>query len=188
MNNVSNKIKEVVKGFFKNHIYIMVLLFAIDMITKKVMENFLLSLPTHSYPVIEGFFSLTLVYNPGSFSGFLGNIPYGTFILMIASIVGGIGASIYLYKKFNSINIWMKIGLYLLIPGAFGNMVDRFLKVIGVQKGVIDFLDFKLPIIGDFPVFNFADICLTISLFILLIGYIILDYKNEKAKKEKVDE
>ena len=82
----------------------------------------------------------------------------------------------------------MKIGLYLLIPGAFGNMVDRFLKVVGVQKGVIDFLDFKLPIIGDFPVFNFADICLTISLFILLIGYIILDYKNEKAKKEKVDE
>ena len=60
-------------------------------------------------------------------------------------------------------------------------MVDRFLMVCGLQEGVIDFLHFyNLPIIGDFNVFNFADMCLTVSIVLVLVGYILDEKKNEK--------
>ena len=57
-----------------------------------------------------------------------------------------------------------------LISGAIGNMIDRF------KYGyVIDFLDFKLI---NFPVFNVADIYVTVSMFFVLILMIFV-YKEE---------
>lgn len=188
MNKFLSYLKRGCIFFFKHHLYIMVILFAIDMITKFSMEALLLSVSGHKIVVIPGFFNFTLVYNPGGFSGMLGDHEIGTFILMLCSIVGAVIAIWYLAKHFFTINIFMRIGLYLIIPGCIGNLVDRFLKVIGVKPGVIDFLDFHLPLIGDFPVFNFADSCLTISVIFIVIGLFLDDKHKEKEKSESEEQ
>ncbi len=186
MDNVLQKLKKYLVLFFKHHFYIMPLLVVIDIASKLIMESYLLSIDSHQVEVIKDFFYLTLVYNPGSFSGFLGSSTFGTFILMLLSIAGGIGGIVLLYKKWNVYSKFTKAGFYLLIPGAFGNLFDRFLSVIGVKPGVIDFLHFYLPIIGSFNVFNFADICLTISIVIIIIGIFLDDYKKSK-KEDKIN-
>lgn len=163
----------------------MVLLVAIDMITKFTMEQILLNTPSHKITVLDGFFYFTLVYNPGGFAGMLGNYEIGTFLLMLCSIAGATLAIWYFVKHFYTMGIFMRIGLYLVIPGCIGNLIDRFLKVIGIKPGVIDFLDFHLPLIGDFPVFNFADMCLTVSLVFIVIGLFMDDKKEEKTKSDE---
>ena len=185
MNKFLNYLKKGTIFFFKHHLYIMVILFVIDMITKFTMEAILLNTAGHRIVVIDGFFNFTLVYNPGGFSGMLGDHDLGTFILMLCSILGAVVAIWYLARHFFKMHIMMRIGLYLLIPGCIGNLVDRFLKVIGVKPGVIDFLDFHLPLIGDFPVFNFADSCLTISVIFIVIGLFLEDKDKEKEKKNE---
>lgn len=182
------KLKKIINNIFTYFIFVSPVLFIFDLISKYYFQ-WLLQEEGNSIKIIDGFFSLTLVYNRGAFSGFLGGvevggIKLGTIILFILSIVG-VAGGIYVYiKKYNSLSSIMKFGLALLIPGAAGNLVDRFLTIIGKQPGVIDFLHFynlPIPFYSDFPVFNFADSYLTISIFIIVIAYIIDEYKKGKA-------
>ena len=57
-----------------------------------------------------------------------------------------------------------------LAAGAIGNLIDRL-----TTKYVVDFIYFKLI---DFPIFNFADICVTITAVLLIIFFIFV-YKED---------
>lgn len=167
----------------------MPLLFIFDLVTKFVIANSFGWVEGKQLVIIPNFFNLTLHFNDGAFSGFLSflnndNFPVGTFILLLLSIAGVVGGIVVLIKKRNNMNLLIKIGIFLLIPGAAGNLIDRFLTVIGKLDGVIDFLHFILPIIGDFNIFNFADSYLTISIVIIIAGYIYEEIKNNKKNKE----
>ena len=64
--------------------------------------------------------------------------------------------------------------MLLIAGGAIGNSIDR------MRLGyVIDFFYFKLI---DFPVFNVADIFVTVSV-VLLIFFILFFYKEEDLDK-----
>ena len=56
------------------------------------------------------------------------------------------------------------------MAGAFGNMIDR-----AFRGYVVDFFYFKLI---DFPIFNVADIYVTVTM-VLLMGLILFYYKEE---------
>jgi lipoprotein signal peptidase len=57
----------------------------------------------------------------------------------------------------------------ILMAGAIGNMIDR------VRIGaVIDFIN-----LGFFPIFNFADIFLTVSAILIGYFYILIPMKND---------
>lgn len=64
----------------------------------------------------------------------------------------------------------LMITLAVLCAGAVGNFIDRVR-----QKYVVDFIYFKII---DFPVFNVADICVTLSVIALLI-LILFHYKDK---------
>ena len=64
----------------------------------------------------------------------------------------------------------LKICLYLIAAGAVGNLIDRVFR-----SYVVDFIYFKLI---DFPVFNVADIYVTVTAFaFVLLG--LFYYKDE---------
>ncbi|MEK9657520.1 MAG: signal peptidase II [bacterium] len=106
--------------------------------------------------VIPGFFSLKLVFNYGMAWGVLQH--YRVFLLSVHALV--LLGLIWFWKRFYE-SYWTRFALPWLLAGVLGNGLDRFFRGY-----VIDFLSF-----GRFPVFNFADMYLTIAAVFLLIGF-----------------
>lgn len=142
----------------------------IDQIVKIIIMSFMGI--NSSVILIPNFFSLTYVENDGAaWSIFSGNRLF----LIAISIVALILVYWYFLKNRDMKNFEM-INYSILIGGIMGNLLDR------IKFGrVIDYLDFK--IFGyNFPVFNFADICIVISVILLLI-YNLKD-RNEQKNAE----
>lgn len=90
----------------------------------------------------------------------------------LAVIVSGM--IIYYYQKLEPQDWLLKLALTLELGGAIGNMVDR------IRYGhVIDFIS-----VGNFPVWNVADACITVGVFILLIGVWVQE-KRDKVRAAK---
>lgn len=112
--------------------------------------------------VIGNFFNISYVRNYGAaWNIFMGN----RFFLVFVAIM-----TIYLIYSFciknNKLNKLEIIVYSVLLGGIVGNLIDRV--VFGY---VIDYLDFT--IYGyNFPVFNFADICIVLSVTVIIINII----------------
>ncbi len=91
----------------------------------------------------------------------------GTVFAVLAAIVSLV--IIYYYPRVAGDSRVLKIAMSLQLAGALGNFIDRV--TIG---HVTDFLS-----IGDFPVFNVADACISVGVVILLI-YVWVQEKKEK--------
>ncbi len=146
----------------------------ICLVLDQVVKFFLLNLLNigESIDLIHNFFNLTLVFNEGAaFSILLSQ----RFLLILISIVVLIFLIYYIIKS-NTIKKYEYIIYGFLMGGILGNLIDRFFRGF-----VIDYLDFN--IFGyDFPIFNFADICIVASV-ILIIIFSIKDDKNEVSSK-----
>lgn len=128
----------------------------VDQIIKYIVCNCLKL--NESISIIKRFFSLTYVRNDGAaWSIFSGNRLF-LILIALATIV-----LIYLFFiKDKKVNKMENITYGLLLGGIIGNLIDR----ISVGS-VVDYLDFK--IIGyNFPVFNFADMCIVVSVFLII--------------------
>ena len=109
-----------------------------------------------SKQLIPGIIELTNLRNSGAArSIFEGQQTFFTIITIVAIIV--IGYFIWQYRK----NIPMLIGLSLIMAGTIGNFIDRLR-----QGYVVDM--FETTFI-NFPIFNIADMCLTIGVIWLII-------------------
>ncbi|MBW6485118.1 MAG: signal peptidase II [Syntrophobacterales bacterium] len=118
-----------------------------------------------SYAVINGFFNITSVRNPGAAFGFLaGAPPFFRTVFFIAITIGAILLILY-YLRVSLIDDYpLIISLALIFAGAAGNLIDR------VRFGeVVDFLDFYL---GNYhwPAFNVADSAITVGAFAMIIA------------------
>lgn len=151
-------------------VVIIVCCIGIDQITKVIARTYLQ--PKGTISVIKNFFSFTYVENKGGAWGIFG----GNLWLFIIITIGALGALFYLLKDFDiQNNTLYSLSLTLIIAGAIGNFIDRI-----IFKYVTDFLDFY--IFGyDFPVFNFADICIVIGVGLLIIKLIFFS-KGEAAE------
>lgn len=122
--------------------------------------------------IIKNFFYIVNVKNiGGAWSILSGYVP----ILIILGIIV-LGTLSYMIVKENNIKK-IDVAIYgILIGGILGNLIDRIFRTY-----VIDYLDFK--IFGyDFPVFNFADMCIVSAVFLLVI-MIIRGEKHEISSK-----
>lgn len=134
-----------------------VIIFIIDQIVK-LFVGFSLELNT-SITVFKNFFYISNVHNYGAaFSVLYGNRIF----LIIVSIITLVLVYYFLLK--NKRFDWFNIILYsLLIGGILGNLFDRI-----IYGYVVDYLDFY--IFGyNFPIFNIADICIVISVILIII-------------------
>lgn len=114
---------------------------------------------------------ITYIKNPGMAFGIqIGNKLFFTIFALIASIV----ILIYLFRL-KPEHFLPRLALASILGGAIGNLIDRF-----VSGKVIDFIDIRII---RWPIFNVADIAVTIGM-ILLIAYVIFDNKNMESEEE----
>jgi len=138
------------------------LLLLIDQLSKHYLERWLL--PGQSIPLIENLFQLTLIHNPGGVFGLFPCLP--PFFFIIVSLLMIIFLIFLFWKKLPGEGRGGRLSLGLIIGGGLGNLIDR------LRFGhVIDFLDIGLW--GyRWPVFNFADLGITVG--IIVLGYKML--------------
>lgn len=96
--------------------------------------------------------------NPG---GAFGRFQGMTTLLAI----GAIAVSFLIVREArNATDRWKLVGYVLVLGGALGNLTDRLLRSPGFLRGhVVDFVS-----VGEFPVFNVADSCITIGAVLLV--------------------
>ena len=150
-------------------IAISVLLVAADQISKwYVSTHFYLG---QSVPVIPDVFHFTYWTNKGAAFSMLQDKRW-FFVVFTILVIGAI--LFYVVKKKITDKAFL-LSVTLVIAGAVGNLIDR------VRIGeVIDFFDFCLI---NFPIFNVADVCVSIGAVILLIS--IMRAPSLESGKEK---
>lgn len=120
--------------------------------------------------IISHFFSLTYVQNTGA--GFSLFEDFGVLFFAVLTIAALV---VIIYMFVRSDDVRTQLCLTLVFSGALGNFIDR------LRFGYVrDFLSFR--IFGwDFPVFNIADICITVG-FGCLIACMIYDEVQERKR------
>lgn len=144
------------------------ILFLMDQITKMVVSHKMRL--QQEITIIPNFFSLIYVKNTGAAFSILEN---NSLLLIIISVLAIVMIQKYIKKIPNLEPLeWISIGL--LLGGIFGNLIDRI-----IYHAVIDFLSFI--IIGYyFPIFNVADIGITVGICLLILSQLIKKKEEEK--------
>lgn len=148
--------------------FITCIVLLIDQIVKIIVNNCMTLYD--EIKLIPNFFSIYYVKNTGAaFSILENNTPFLVLMTVIFIII------IHRYlKDEKNITKLSSISFGLILGGMFGNLIDRI-----IHSGVIDYLSFEFFGYG-FPVFNIADIGITVGVFLMLIEMLL-----EKKRKLK---
>ena len=154
---------------------LLILLVAIDRVTKYLCIAYLKPLGSTGKTLIKGVLRLLYLENDGgAFSFFEGGRIFFLIVTVIALIV-----MLWFYLSFpdDKRHSLYRLVLTVLAAGAVGNMIDR------IRWGyVVDFIYVELI---KFPIFNFADICITISIAVLMVMIIRGDGRKDEAVNAK---
>ncbi|HRT69331.1 MAG TPA: signal peptidase II [Bacilli bacterium] len=149
-------------------ILLIALFIVLDQITKAVAFKYFTLLQT--YKCLPGLFRISLVENTGGAWGIFSGKLWFFIIITILSL----GIFAYLMKDFDlKENTLYSVCLILIVSGTIGNFIDRIF--LGYVR---DFLTFDFI---SFPSFNFADMCMTIGV-ILLMFEILFGVTGKKWK------
>lgn len=121
------------------------------------------------YPLIKNILYFWYSENAGAAFGILQGKHIFFYTVTVIVFVG----ILYLLVKLPSERHYLPLFICgsLIFAGAFGNFIDR-----AVKNYVVDFIYFK-PI--NFPIFNFADICVTVGTFLLFLCLLFFYKENE---------
>jgi len=146
--------------------------FVLDRYTKLLVIN-----NSHQLPikVIDDFFSLTYVKNPGVAFGWFPDwrLPPIMMALTMIIIIG------YYSLKLPEEERLTRWSLALLVGGAIGNLYDRI-----VYGFVVDFFLFHFGPL-DFPVFNIADIAIDLGVFMLFVDIFFLTSDEDSEENNE---
>ena len=158
------------KGAFILFVPIVIVMIVIDRLSKAWAVD---ALPLGAGPQYDlGLVRLVMVHNYGAAFG-MGQGNAWVFIIIAAVIFIGIIAWLVVGKEHGKLET---VALALVAAGAIGNVIDRV-----AQSYVVDFFEFTFI---DFPVFNVADICVTVGVALFLICVIFL-MGDDDAKEGK---
>lgn len=124
-----------------------------------------------SAEAVPGLFCWTLVHNTGGAWGMLSD---ATFALGVFSLIVSLVLAIFAIR-WNEGATWVETtALALVVAGGFGNAVDRF--ALGY---VVDFINVSFI---DFPVFNVADIGVTVGMVVFFVALLVRTLIEAKRK------
>ncbi len=116
-----------------------------------------------------------LVWNPGAAF----NLPMPTPVIQGAVALLAAFLIARALPKTNSVILAVCYGA--ILGGALGNLIDRFIH----DGKVVDFIDLNFWPLQSFPVFNVADIGISVGTFIVIIGVALHDYLNRPSVEDK---
>ena len=142
------------------------LLVALDQLVKFWAERVLSEMG--SIALIPGVFHLTYVQNFGAAFNTMNN--QRLILIAVTSAVLLVILVLLLLNKLRS--PWLVVSWSLILAGGAGNLIDRIFRDGGY---VVDLFDFCLI---HFPVFNVADICVTVGMALFLIYCIFIERRE----------
>jgi signal peptidase II len=144
----------------------------VDQVTKEIVRRWL---PLHGEPahVIPGFLDLTHVQNTGAAFGLLNaaDFPYKTAVMIAIAGIALFAIAAYATQLGFHERI-ARVGLSLILGGAFGNLIDR-----AIFGHVVDFVDVYWGS-THFWAFNVADAAITIGAVLVLLDMIGLGRRH----------
>lgn len=152
---------------------IFVFILVLDLVTKYVFDDLLEGGKTIT--VIPYLINFHLVHNYGAAWGMLA----GKQVFLIVLTFVFLAIFIFYYIKEKNKTWFMNVTFAFLFAGCVGNLYDRLF--FGYVRDFIQFDFWK-----SFPVFNFADVALTVGMILLviyLIMYFVKDYKSKQKEK-----
>ena len=151
-------------------ILVSVILALADQLTKYWVIS---SIPyNNTKEVLPGLFNFVYVKNTGAAFSILSG---RTSVLGIVSMVVCVFVIWYLVKK-KPKSALLLTSLGMILGGALGNLADRILRGYVVDFIELDFI--------SFPVFNVADIAITVGAALLMIYVIFFDDKKKTKEAE----
>ena len=147
----------------------------LDLITKLLVERSL------SYadrvPVIEGFFYLTHVRNPGAAFGlFSDGDPQTRMFIFIAVSIAAVLIILSFFRQLAPGDRLSALALGLILGGAVGNLIDRIFR-----GEVVDFLHFKIWRGYSWPDFNLADSFIVVGVGLLVVELLASEGEDRTA-------
>ncbi len=149
-----------------------VVLLTSDLVSKFLIDSSLGLGKSTSF--LPGFINIVNVHNNGAAWGMFSGAQ--TFLIVLSFVF--IGALIWLMIAEKTKNPLFHIALGFVFAGSLGNLIDRL--AFGYVR---DFLHFEFW--PTFPVFNIADICLTLGVILFIAYFIVAIIKNKRKKKEE---
>ena len=156
------------KADFMLYVILAVVLIIVDQVTKYLTRAHIEL--GESLPFVPRLLELTYIKNTGAAWSIL---EKHTWLLSVISAVIVLVILLMIYKKFFTNRIGM-LSATLIVAGGIGNLIDRV-----VFRYVTDMIK---TIFMDFPVFNFADCCITVGV-VLLVIYILFFYTEDKKEE-----
>ena len=100
-------------------------------------------------------------------------------VFLIVAVVAIIGI-FYYFKQSHAYQKLTRFGLVLVLSGAIGNLIDRI--VFGYVRDFIGFNIFGY----SFPIFNVADMAITIGIGLVVLEVAMEEYKAWKISKSEL--
>ena len=149
----------------------------IDLITKIVVDRHLGY--ADRIPVIEGFFYLTHVRNPGAAFGlFADGDPQLRLWLFIGVSIVAVAIVFSFFRQLAPGDRLSALALGLILGGAVGNLLDRILR-----GEVVDFLHFRLWRGYAWPDFNMADTFIVVGVAVLILEMLASEGEDRAASE-----
>lgn len=172
--------KEQVKEKKLNKNWIKIIAFIIFFVVLMQIVNIIIvNNITDSKVIIEGFLSLTYYENTGGAFGVGQGDTIGFAIISIIVIAIIIRFMVLQMERINNNTM---IALELIIAGGISNLIDRLFRGF-----VVDYIDINQ--LFKFPIFNLADLCISIGWIILVVSIIVFWFKEVRTlDKDKKNE
>jgi signal peptidase II len=144
----------------------------LDQVTKALVKEYMKI--GESIAIIGDALRLTYIKNPGmAFGIIVGGKLFYTIFASLACVV----ILIYLFRL-KPEHFWARLALSFILGGALGNLIDRMR-----QSEVVDFIEIRII---RWPVFNFADIAVTIGM-VILIAVVIFEKNRDDSEEEQFE-
>lgn len=152
-------------------IFLLVFFVGLDQWTKWAIDNSMK--PQEVIEIIPGLFNLHYVFNEGAGFSMLEGVGMPFFVILTIVCLG-----FMVYYFYEAKDLRIQLSLAVIAAGAIGNMLDRML--LGHVRDFFSVYIFGWP----FPIFNVADICITVGFVLLIISFLLEERKNKRAAKQ----